>query len=140
MNGEEYMEVLKARQSEWMREKARETRGTYMLPPLEWFIREGDEVDLPDEQPAPQKVTRKRDKPRLSVAEMKVQREEVAARLDAIYRRHTSNGDPAVVNLPRHLRHHATAVDLATVAALQDRLAVLDRRLAVALERERGAS
>ena len=141
MNGEEYIEMLKARRAEWEKATPRLMRGHWtQRPPLEWFVEKGDQVDLPDESPAPAKPTRSRVKPRLSVAELKVQREEVAARLDAIYRRNTSNGDPAVVNLPTGTRHRATDADLSQVAALQDRLAVLDRRLVVALERERGAS
>lgn len=146
ISGEEYIELLLARQAAWMsRNPLRKTRLPSLPPLLEWFIREGDEnfVRLPEKPTTPKRERTPRQY--RSAVSLREERDRVQAQMDRI----TSDGcdDPASVNISPSARSRAAARagrarfakldrDLERYTALRKRLDRLDFRIVTAEARE----
>jgi hypothetical protein len=148
VTGEEYMEILLARQAAYVA-RHQADRITLRFPPLlDWFVRDGDEqyVVLPETTPAPKRVTT----PRVyrSADSLREERATVQAKLDAFA--DVGPYDPAVVNLSPYSRSKAAASagrrrfakmdnDLIKFVALCKRRDALDSRICRADAREKEA-
>lgn len=134
LSGDEYMQLLLKRQSQWLASNPPATRGrlTSLPPLLEWFIRDGDEdlVELPTPtpKPAPNPRTYR------SAASLRTDRDRLIAQRDAI----TTGGhqDPAMCTLGGRRRWEKLDRDIATVAELNRRIDALNGRIASADARE----
>ncbi|MEV8610266.1 hypothetical protein AB0383_20465 [Amycolatopsis sp. NPDC051373] len=146
ISGDEYMQVLLQRQAAWLARNG----GALKFPPLlEWFVQDGDEqwVQLTETEPAPKKER----KPRVyrSAASLREERDNVAAKLDALTAEDTTDG--AVVNLSPNSRSKSAARagrrrfakmdrDLQRYTTLRNKLALLNSRVATAEAREKRAA
>ncbi|MFD8496315.1 hypothetical protein [Amycolatopsis sp. NPDC059657] len=146
VTGEQYMDILLARQAAWI---ARYDGNRSFPPLLEWFIRDGDEafVVLPAAAPTPKRPRT----PRLyrSAASLREERAQVQARLDVF--NDDGPADRAMANLSPNSRSRAARNagrrrfeqmdrDLQRYAALTERLNRLDGRIALADAREAKAA
>lgn len=138
---DEYMQVLVARQEEWL---AAHPGHDPRFPPLyEWFIRDGDEalVQLPpDPSPRPKPApTAKRPRTYRTAASIRGEIEDLEARMARLGQ--PLSDDPAACRLkrgPALRRHHARMDrDLEQYAALSKRVQRLQYELRDAEARER---
>lgn len=134
MTLDEYMQLLCQRADEFMAPRYAHARGQRLqpLPPLlEWFILPIDEqfVLLPDPAPKRAPVPRRY----RTSAELRARRDELIRRRDAIM---FDWDDPAACNVNTRARWKKLDRDIAAVAKLRARIAVLDRRIAAAEYRE----
>lgn len=134
LTGDEYVQLLLHRQSEWLAANPPNTRGrlTSLPPLLEWFIRDGDEdlVELP--QPAPKPAPRPRTY--RSAESLRADRDQLTARRDRII--FGGHDDPAACNINTRARWKQLDRDIAAVAALSRRIQRLDHRIVAAEHRE----
>lgn len=140
MTGDDYMALLERRRNEHELAHPRDPRApSWVRPLLEWFVRPGDEdlVELPQpaEKPTPQPRTYR------TAASLRAERDRVNAEIQrlsdtaALPDRAASHG---VALGPRRTAKHQAKADraLERAAALYQRLAALDGRIARAERRE----
>jgi len=145
ISGEDYMEVLVARQAAYVATQGQSGPLQRFLPLLEWFVRAEDEpfVILPESTPAPKRTRQ----PRVyrSAASIRAELDDVEARLAAFGANDVP--DRAAANLSPHARSRAAARagrrrfermdrDLQRYTALARRRDQLAGRLASAEARE----